>query len=196
MFHSRFSEAAHPHPEGPLWSFYIVHVAPGRQSVSAFTAISQENPYSEFLNNSQGLAYMYRHWAVLSVSLLLLSTSNAHAADFGVHVVFSQGEIETIRAYYRDASRNYHDQGGMGNSGMGSGRGRSAGSLPPGIAKNLERGKPLPPGIAKRYLPSGLQETLPPARDGYERLVLAGKVLLVDIATRVITDVITDVILD
>ena len=134
-------------------------------------------------------------WAVLSISLLLLSTFSAHAADFGVHVVFSQGEIETIRAYYRDASRNYHEPGGMGSSGMG-GRGRSVGNLPPGIAKNLERGKPLPPGIAKRYLPAGLREALPPAREGYERLVLAGKVLLVDVATRVIVDVITDVILD
>lgn len=28
--------------------------------------------------------------------------------------------------------------------------------LPPGIAKNVARGKPLPPGIAKRALPSGL----------------------------------------
>ena len=28
--------------------------------------------------------------------------------------------------------------------------------LPPGIAKNVARGKPLPPGIAKRALPGGL----------------------------------------
>lgn len=28
--------------------------------------------------------------------------------------------------------------------------------LPPGIAKNVARGKPLPPGIAKRTLPGGL----------------------------------------
>ena len=28
--------------------------------------------------------------------------------------------------------------------------------LPPGIAKNVARGKPLPPGIAKRALPAGL----------------------------------------
>ena len=28
--------------------------------------------------------------------------------------------------------------------------------LPPGIAKNVARGKPLPPGIAKKALPAGL----------------------------------------
>jgi len=28
--------------------------------------------------------------------------------------------------------------------------------LPPGIAKNLARGKPLPPGIAKKVVPAGL----------------------------------------
>ena len=29
-------------------------------------------------------------------------------------------------------------------------------SLPPGIAKNLARGKPLPPGIAKKAVPAGM----------------------------------------
>ena len=32
----------------------------------------------------------------------------------------------------------------------------TAQALPPGIAKNVARGKPLPPGIAKRALPAGL----------------------------------------
>ncbi len=132
---------------------------------------------------------MRRHWTVLSVSLLLLSSLSASAADIGVHIVFSQGEIETIRAYYDDTSSNVRSRGGMGN-----GR-RSAGSLPPGIARNLQRGKPMPPGIAKQHLPSDLRETLPPPRDGYERLVMAGKVLLVEAATQLIVDVI-DVILE
>ena len=38
----------------------------------------------------------------------------------------------------------------------------TATALPPGIAKNLERGKPLPPGIAKKALPSDLVVTLGP----------------------------------
>jgi hypothetical protein len=32
--------------------------------------------------------------------------------------------------------------------------------LPPGIAKNVARGKPLPPGIAKKALPADLVRTL------------------------------------
>ena len=34
-------------------------------------------------------------------------------------------------------------------------------SLPPGIAKNLARGKPLPPGIAKKMVPSSMLHDLP-----------------------------------
>ncbi len=34
-------------------------------------------------------------------------------------------------------------------------------SLPPGIAKNVARGKPLPPGIAKRAVPADLVVLLP-----------------------------------
>jgi Ni/Co efflux regulator RcnB len=62
--------------------------------------------------------------------------------------------------------------------------------LPPGIAKNLARGKPLPPGIAKRYLPQNLLVQLP--RPGYEWLVVDDDILLVIAATSVIVDVLQD----
>ncbi|MDX1508636.1 MAG: anti-virulence regulator CigR family protein [Woeseiaceae bacterium] len=97
---------------------------------------------------------------------------------------FSNDEIRIISAWYRD-----HDTGAHGR-----GRGKDKG-LPPGIAKNLAEGKALPPGIAKQYLPSGLIAQLPPARKGYERVVVDGKVLLVEIATQVVHDILTDVIL-
>jgi Ni/Co efflux regulator RcnB len=67
--------------------------------------------------------------------------------------------------------------------------------LPPGIAKNLARGKPLPPGIAKQQLPDGLVHALPAPPRGYERIVVDGKVLLVDMATQVIHDILTDIVL-
>ncbi len=115
----------------------------------------------------------------------------ANSAEIGVEVVFSDGELATIRAYYQNASTKPAHSGGMG---MGMSGGLSA--LPPGIAKNLARGKPLPPGIAKQVLPTALQSLLPPAPDGYERIIVAGKILLVAIATQVIVDVITDVLFD
>ena len=62
--------------------------------------------------------------------------------------------------------------------------------LPPGIAKKLERGGQLPPGIAKRYLPEDLESNLPKTKEGFERVVSDGKVLLVETATGVIVDMI------
>jgi len=71
----------------------------------------------------------------------------------------------------------------------GAGKQKKNKGLPPGIAKNLARGKPLPPGIAKQQLPHDLILQLPPVHTGYERVVVDGRVLLVDIATQVINDV-------
>lgn len=64
--------------------------------------------------------------------------------------------------------------------------------LPPGIARNLARGKPLPPGIAKRYLPPDLRTKLP-EYSGYEILVADRNILLVSVATGIITDILLDV---
>ncbi len=126
---------------------------------------------------------------------ILLATafigSTVGAAEIGAEVVFSDGEIVAIRAYYDNAGSSTGSAGGMG---MGMSGGLSA--LPPGIAKNLGRGKPLSPGIAKQVLPIALVNTLPPVPEGYERIIVAGKILLVEIATQVITDVITDVLLN
>ena len=126
---------------------------------------------------------------------ILLATafigSTVGAAEIGAEVVFSDGEIAAIRAYYDNAGSSTGSAGGMG---MGMSGGLSA--LPSGIAKNLGRGKPLSPGIAKQVLPIALVNTLPPVPEGYERIIVAGKILLVEIATQVITDVITDVLLN
>jgi len=118
------------------------------------------------------------------VAAILLAVSGpSGAGEVGVQVVFSDGEASIIRAYYRDHS----------STKPGKGKGRKG--LPPGIAKNLQRGKPLPPGIAKQVLPNGLVALLPPAPHGFERVRLDGKILLVEIATQVIHDVLEDAIL-
>jgi hypothetical protein len=65
--------------------------------------------------------------------------------------------------------------------------------LPPGIARNLTRGKPLPPGIAKRFLPGDLRSRLP-AYPGYEMLIADRNVLLVSVASGLITDILLDVL--
>lgn len=60
-------------------------------------------------------------------------------------------------------------------------------ALPPGIQKNLARGKPLPPGIAKK-LDSRLLGRLP-HYDGYEWRQAGTDLILVAIATGIIYEV-------
>ena len=133
------------------------------------------------------MSQLKRIIAVATIVIISLFNLQPPAlADVGVSIVFSGDEIKIISAWYRD-----HESAPI----RGNGKGKSKG-LPPGIAKNLERGKSLPPGIAKQYLPDGLQQTLPTPPAGYERIIVEGKVLLVEIATRIIHDILTDVILD
>lgn len=66
-------------------------------------------------------------------------------------------------------------------------------ALPPGIRRRLERGKPLPPGIAKQVAPAALLGRVAIPR-GFELVEVGVDVLLVEIATNVIHDVLMDVI--
>lgn len=66
------------------------------------------------------------------------------------------------------------------------------GSLPPGIRKNLARGKPLPPGIAKKAVPSDMLARLP-VYPGYEWRVAGTDLVLISLATLVVADVLADV---
>ncbi len=65
-------------------------------------------------------------------------------------------------------------------------------SLPPGIRKNLARGKPLPPGIAKKMVPAPMLARLP-VYPGYEWQVAGTDLILVSIATAVVADVLLNV---
>ena len=60
-------------------------------------------------------------------------------------------------------------------------------SLPPGIKKNLARGKPLPPGIAKKRVPSGMLSRLP-EHAGYEWRIAGTDLILVAVATGMVAD--------
>ena len=65
-------------------------------------------------------------------------------------------------------------------------------SLPPGIAKNLARGKPLPPGIAKNF-DSRLTSRLP-YYEGYEWKQIGRDVVLVAIATGIVYEILRNVL--
>ncbi len=128
-------------------------------------------------------------WLIIAITVIVfspLNTQRSAVADVEVSVVFSDDEIRIISDWY-------HDHGSLGNKKRGKSK---RNGLPPGIAKNLARGKSLPPGIAKQYLPDRLHQTLPAPLAGYERVVVYGKILLVEIATGVIHDIFMDIILD
>jgi hypothetical protein len=93
-------------------------------------------------------------------------------------------DAAVIRAYYGQQTSR---------PGNGNGRGRNGG-LPPGIEKNLARGKPLPPGIAKQYLPQDLLVRLPAVPRGFEYVIVAGKLLLVEAATQVVREILLDAV--
>lgn len=122
---------------------------------------------------------------MLLVLVFSLGLPARSVADVGVSAVFSKNEIEIISTWYREHGSN---------SNRAHGKKKQKG-LPPGIARNLARGKALPPGIAKQHLPDGLIHALPAPPAGYERIVVDGKVLLVEIATRVVHDILVGAVL-
>ena len=121
-------------------------------------------------------------FSTLVAAVLLAGCTQTAVAEFSAHAVFSSREAAIILEYYR------------GHDSQQRRKGKGLKSLPPGIAKNLRRGKPLPPGIAKQVLPAGLIDLLPPAPRGFERIHLNGRVLLVEIATQVIHDMLEDAV--
>jgi hypothetical protein len=78
-----------------------------------------------------------------------------------VRVVFVDSDRGVFRDYYRT-----HREGVK--------------PLPPGIAKNLARGKPLPPGIAKTRVPDVVLVKLPWRPPGYNFFLVGDRVVLVD----------------
>ncbi|MEJ2542331.1 MAG: anti-virulence regulator CigR family protein [Gemmatimonadota bacterium] len=102
-------------------------------------------------------------------------TRGGGQAAASVEVVFTSVERDRIRSFYAQRS------------------GASVEALPPGIQKKLARGKPLPPGLARRVLPAALEDGLP-LRSGYQRVEVGLDVLLVEVATGIIHDVLRDVI--
>jgi hypothetical protein len=116
---------------------------------------------------------------------VVVQPAAAPVVTAGVSVTLSADQAALVRGYL--SSSVY----------TGSGRGRGAnGGLPPGIAKNLARGKPLPPGIAKSYLPSHVIADLPRLPSGLDYVIVAGKLLLVEAATAAIHDVLLDIAFD
>jgi hypothetical protein len=88
-----------------------------------------------------------------------------------VRVVFQDSDRGVFREYYRvhrDAVK----------------------PLPPGIAKNLVRGKPLPPGIARTRVPDAVLVQLPWRPPGYTFFLVGDRIVLLN-ANGLVADILT-----
>ena len=85
---------------------------------------------------------------------------------------FSAAERETIAAYFANHALDVRP-------------------LPPGTARNLARGKALPPGIAKRQLPADLKAQLG-AREGFEITIFGDRIVLLE-ASGLVVDILEDI---
>lgn len=116
-------------------------------------------------------------WRSLGIGLVALGLAYTGAeGQEGREVSPSFGiDVEgSVRAFYAD-------------------RPTGAKALPPGIRRNLARGKALPPGIAKTRAPAALVSTLA-IPNGFEVVEVGLDVLLVETATAVVHDILMDVI--
>lgn len=122
---------------------------------------------------------------VLSVLISVLSlTASASAQDNGrgnrkkstaavqVTAGFSISERQVITSFF--STHSYAPE-----------------ALPPGIVKQLARGKPLPPGIAKRSLPEELVVDLP-TREGFEITIFGDRIVLLE-ASGLVVDILTGI---
>ena len=109
-------------------------------------------------------------------------SSVSHGASAGGNASHEgQGELVHVTIEVGTARRIAVDLGLTGQS-----------ALPPGIRRNLARGKPLPPGIAKKMLPAPYLRQLP-VYPGYEWGMVGSDLVLLQAATGLIADVLTDV---
>lgn len=121
--------------------------------------------------------------ALLASSTMLATTVEIGAqqsrggvsARASLEITFSSGDQARIREYYATHSRV------------------GAEALPPGIRKRLERGRPLPPGIAKNFPPQDLISRVA-VPEAYQLVEVGLDVLLVEIATGIVHDVLMGVI--
>jgi hypothetical protein len=85
---------------------------------------------------------------------------------------FTETELELIRAYYQQTADKVTDLVAR--------------------AKKFVRGEPLIPGAVKRLLPKALDAQLPELDPDYERVIVDGRVLLIDIHAELVHDLVND----
>lgn len=88
---------------------------------------------------------------------------------------FSPHDRQVIEDYFRDYSN------------LPPGLAKRGGNLPPGLERQLRRNGSLPPGLEKRVqpFPARLTRELPTLPDGYSRVLLGMRAIILDRANRI-----------
>ncbi|KAA9131536.1 hypothetical protein F3N42_09470 [Marinihelvus fidelis] len=121
--------------------------------------------------------------AALAMPVAVMADPPAHAGNKGNKSVKVNVDVDLASGLISvaDARQLAIDTGATGYK-----------PLPPGIRKNLARGKPMPPGIAKTRMPGGYYDRLP-HRDGYDWQVAGTDLLLIQAGTQLVAEVLEDV---
>lgn len=106
--------------------------------------------------------------------------ARAPAKQAGAYPSFRDAEVRILLDFYRP---------GSGNLPPGIAR---KGDFPPGILKQVARGKGLPPGLAAKLepLPPALARQFPPPPAGYRRMICGTLALMLDESTSLVVDVV------
>jgi len=145
---------------------------------------------------------VFRILTLLSILFVFIPVS-VEAADTSsptervLERVFDEAERAIIEEYFGKKDIGIHSDKKSKNKGKSKSTPPGLAkreTLPPGLAKQLEKNRTLPPGLAKRDLPDDLLERLPPAKKGTKRIVAGKDVVLVEMGTDIVLDIIKDII--
>ena len=97
---------------------------------------------------------------------------------------FSELEKQLTRDFFRRQGGNFRGKSKQFPPGLAKRQ-----TLPPGLARQIQRNGTLPPGLAKRDLPPDLASRLPALPPGQRRLIVGNDVVLVERTSGLILDV-------
>jgi Ni/Co efflux regulator RcnB len=142
------------------------------------------------------MTMLTRAAAALLACFALTLAAPAFSGELSGRLI-TAAEKEIIKHYFGSTTGSSQTQSSGGKQGKSKGKGKNkgkgAGQMPQGIAKKLQRGGTLPPGIAKRNLPSPLIRQLPRRSAGQELQVIDDNVVLIEKTTGLILDILAHV---
>ncbi len=136
---------------------------------------------------------MHSRWLCLLVicafPLLAACATSGHVAidmrAVSAKVEFGKHDVDVLKSHYAGKHRGKSKHTPPGHA--------KKGGYPPGIAKQLQRGKGLPPGLDREPLPADLERQLTPLPRGYVRIRVGADLVIMHSDTRVVVDILHDI---